>query len=151
MFTNTKDEIKVLQFELLKDIKKIRHGVLCRKGGVSTFPYNSLNLNLEPCNNTQDILQNFEKIKQSFHLKDPVLAKQVHQDSINCITPQNRFENFVCDGFITSHPNIPVLIKHADCQATLFYDPIKNVIANVHCGWKGNVINIYKKSSNVRS
>ena len=37
------------------------------------------------------------------------------------------------------------MIKHADCQACLIYDPEHNVIAAIHCGWRGNEQNIYDK------
>ncbi|MCH9632016.1 MAG: Polyphenol oxidase [Chlamydiae bacterium] len=146
MLLKTRNEITFLEFELLKDFKNLHHGVLCRKGGASDLQYKSLNLNVNPTCNPQDILQNFETVKQSFCLKNPVLAKQVHKNNITDITPKNRFEAFECDGFITSYPNIPILTKHADCQAALFYDPVKKVIANIHCGWRGNVINIYNKT-----
>ena len=36
------------------------------------------------------------------------------------------------------------MIKHADCQAAIFYDPVHKALANVHCGWRGNVKNIYR-------
>ncbi len=39
------------------------------------------------------------------------------------------------------------MIRHADCQATIFYDPEHNAIANVHCGWRGNVQNIYRATA----
>ena len=38
------------------------------------------------------------------------------------------------------------MIKHADCQAAIFYDPEHRAIANVHCGWRGNVQNIYRET-----
>jgi hypothetical protein len=30
------------------------------------------------------------------------------------------------------------MVKQADCQAVILYDPVKRVVANVHCGWRGN-------------
>jgi YfiH family protein len=48
------------------------------------------------------------------------------------------------DALATSLPNIGLLIKHADCQSCLLFDPEHRVIGNVHCGWRGNVNNIYK-------
>ncbi|MDN3507073.1 MAG: peptidoglycan editing factor PgeF [Simkaniaceae bacterium] len=48
-----------------------------------------------------------------------------------------------CDGLITLEPGVSLLIRHADCQAAIFYDPVKKAIANVHCGWRGSVQNIY--------
>ncbi len=146
MITFEKEGLKIFEFEKLKSFKSLTHGVLTRKGGNSSSPYNSLNLNLDPKDNTEDILLNLEKIKKTLKLEDPVWAKQVHEDKIIALSSQNSSEYFECDGFVTSEPNIPILIKHADCQAALFYDPIKNIIGNIHCGWRGNVINIYKKT-----
>lgn len=51
-----------------------------------------------------------------------------------------------CDGLFTEEREKALVIKHADCQAAIFYDPKKNVIANVHCGWRGNVQNIYQET-----
>ena len=36
------------------------------------------------------------------------------------------------------------MMKHADCQAAIFYDPVHHALANVHSGWRGNVKNIYQ-------
>jgi YfiH family protein len=38
------------------------------------------------------------------------------------------------------------MITHADCQATIIYDPVVHVVANVHSGWRGSVQNIYQKT-----
>ena len=35
------------------------------------------------------------------------------------------------------------MIKHADCQAAIFYDPVHHAVSCVHAGWRGNVQNIY--------
>jgi hypothetical protein len=34
------------------------------------------------------------------------------------------------------------MIQQADCQAVLLFDPVRQVIAAVHCGWRGSVQNI---------
>jgi polyphenol oxidase len=47
------------------------------------------------------------------------------------------------DGMMTRHPHLGLMVKHADCQAAIFYDPIAGALANVHCGWRGNVQNLY--------
>ena len=39
-----------------------------------------------------------------------------------------------------------LVIQHADCQAAIFFDPVRKAIANVHCGWRGSVCNIYAKT-----
>lgn len=52
-----------------------------------------------------------------------------------------------CDGFITNIKNLPLMVKFADCQGVLFFDPVKKVIAAVHSGWRGNVQNIIGKAA----
>lgn|GEM_PF-47953 len=42
------------------------------------------------------------------------------------------------DAMITNLAGKALLVKQADCQAVILYDPIKKVISNVHCGWRGN-------------
>ena len=37
------------------------------------------------------------------------------------------------------------MIQQADCQAVLLFDPVRNVAAAVHCGWRGSVANILEK------
>jgi YfiH family protein len=36
-------------------------------------------------------------------------------------------------------------VQQADCQAVLLFDPVKKVVANIHCGWRGSVDNIIGK------
>lgn len=43
------------------------------------------------------------------------------------------------DGFITQTPNITILTREADCIPILIYDKRKNIIANVHSGWRGTL------------
>jgi len=43
---------------------------------------------------------------------------------------------------ITNIPRIALMVKQADCQGVIIFDPKIGVIANVHCGWRGNVRNI---------
>lgn len=38
------------------------------------------------------------------------------------------------------------MIKHADCQAAIFYDPVKQAIGAAHSGWRGAVAKIYTQT-----
>lgn len=46
------------------------------------------------------------------------------------------------DAFVTNLSGVGILIKTADCQPILICDPVKNVVAGVHSGWRGSVQNI---------
>jgi YfiH family protein len=40
---------------------------------------------------------------------------------------------------MTAEPGVGLLIKQADCQAVMFYDPERRVVAHAHCGWRGQI------------
>ncbi|MBF0233619.1 MAG: peptidoglycan editing factor PgeF [Desulfamplus sp.] len=46
------------------------------------------------------------------------------------------------DGIITNVKGILTVIQVADCQAVILYDPVKQVVANIHSGWRGSLLNI---------
>lgn len=41
------------------------------------------------------------------------------------------------DILITARAQTSLLIRIADCASILVFDPVKNVVANVHAGWRG--------------
>lgn len=69
--------------------------------------------------------------------------KQTHTDRVEKIEKGDegiyvqKFDNV--DGFITNKKNKVLMLSFADCTPLLFYDPIKNVVANTHSGWKGTL------------
>jgi YfiH family protein len=76
---------------------------------------------------------------------DIVYAIQEHGDRVEVIdsipsSPPH------CDALITQKKGILLAIKHADCQAAIFYDPVTRTTAAVHAGWRGLVQNIYQKT-----
>ena len=117
-----------------KSLKRISHAFL--KG---------LDLNIDPCNLKLKDQNSIKLICNEFSLDRLAIAKQMHSDDILCIDSSNSNSLLQCDALITQKKNIGLCIKHADCQAALFFDPKKNVIANAHCGWKGSTLNIYSK------
>ena len=50
------------------------------------------------------------------------------------------------DGLITNKNDIILETTNADCILLLFYDPVKEVIANTHSGWKGTIQRISVKT-----
>ena len=48
------------------------------------------------------------------------------------------------DGVITNLPGVMVGITVADCTGNLIYDPVKNVVASLHAGWKGATAGIIR-------
>jgi len=47
------------------------------------------------------------------------------------------------DAMITKEINLPLVIRHADCQVLIAYDPIQHALGIAHAGWRGQSQSIY--------
>lgn len=68
---------------------------------------------------------------------------QVHSSKIH-IHPSNQSKE--ADAIITKEKNCALVIKSADCIALILYDPEKQVLANIHAGWRGQNDRIISKT-----
>ena len=84
-------------------------------------------------------------VPDAFSMDDAVMANQVHGDEILeiCERPSELPQ---CDAFITKRKNLPIMVKVADCQGVLIYDPKTHTAAVVHSGWRGSACNILGKT-----
>ncbi len=117
------------------------YGMFDRHGGVSSGLYTSLNVGESVGDNDGASLENRGRVKQILAVPHLLTAKQVHGSDIHCLTEPLTGDREV-DGFdalITDLPEIGLMIQQADCQAVLLFDPMRKVIAAVHCGWRGSV------------
>ena len=79
--------------------------------------------------------------------QDMVKSKQTHTDVVKIVTRENGGDGILrpldesesYDGLITNEKNLLLCTVEADCVPVYFYDPVKEVIAMVHSGWKGTV------------
>lgn len=138
--------IQWLEFELLANCPEVSHAVVTRHGGHSQDHLASLNLGTNVGDNPEHIQANFQKLKNTFSLSEISSGRICHGITISDVTPSSSQNKPFCDGLATQSPNIPLMITQADCQAAIFYDPIQHVLANIHCGWRGNVQNIYQQT-----
>lgn len=113
-----------LQFALLQSYPEVVHGIFLKPLDVS-------------------IEENQSLLCEALGVPHFISKKQVHGDVVAHVPDADIFE---CDGLITQESNQGLLIKHADCQAAIFFDPVQKAIGNIHCGWRGSVKNIYAKT-----
>jgi polyphenol oxidase len=137
-----------LEFELLAECPEVMHGVFTRHGGCSKGHLAGLNLNPadKAGDNPENVTANLEKIKQALALSNILSGIHCHGAAIAEVTPSSFDEIIFCDGLTTQSRNIGLMIRQADCQAAIFYDPVHQALANVHCGWRGSVKNIYNQA-----
>ena len=70
---------------------------------------------------------------------------QVHKKDIIVLSKESFPDPDIipeADAIITNVPKIAIMVKQADCQGIILFDPVKTAAAVIHCGWKGNRCNI---------
>ncbi|KPZ38169.1 polyphenol oxidase [Chlamydia psittaci NJ1] len=123
--TTTGNHLNQLTFPELSDLP-LRHGLFPKQTDAEGYVYVPKN----------------DEIRKALGAERFCDLHQVHSTSLRhatCTTPSG----CPADGLYTHDPMLSLHIRHSDCQPAIFYDPENHVVANVHCGWRGLVGNIY--------
>ena len=140
-------QVPYIQFPGLSRHASLSHAVYTRLGGVSDPPYQSLNTSYSTGDSPDDIHQNLIIIKKSFGADHLFHMRQVHGKDIIVLREGGSYDPGVSlpgDALITDIKGVALMVKQADCQAVIIFDPLAGVVSNVHCGWRGNRVNILK-------
>ena len=135
-------------FRQLSTFDKLKHGVFSRRGGFSQPPYAECNVSFR-LGNHKDTLKNHLKLRDNIGVKEIAHMQQIHGDTIEKVSLWHKYDTApVADAMITESYDLGLMIKLADCQGIIIYDPVKHILGVVHSGWRGNVINIVSKAVN---
>lgn len=143
-----KNGVRFYKFPNLAKYPEISHGVFTRKGGVSTNEFSSLNVGMAIGDDDFCVIENRKIILECMEGQELVSIKQVHGCNVAVLSFENPYQKQDTDEFMTADAIITtlhgkmLLIKTADCQSIMLYDPVKKAIANIHSGWRGTVQNI---------
>lgn len=112
-------------------------GASTRKTGISSYPYDSLNLGINTNDKPENISENrnrfFNTIAPGFHV---CYLNQTHSNIIHVV--DEKFKNGVeGDGLITNKKGLLLAATIADCGSVCFYDDEYTVAGIVHAGWAG--------------
>lgn len=145
-------EIDIFKFKLFQGFSGLSHGVFSRSGGVSQGAFDSLNVGLNSGDDPSAVAENRRRMLAEMGTRQSIFLNQVHGSDIyahknqetSAVTSPSSGQDtaIVADGVVTDRPGVCLVIQVADCQAILLFDPEKQVIANVHSGWRGSVHNI---------
>lgn len=104
-------------------------------------PYDFSDQNHDRVSDISKILNiNINRVYQANQTHSSNIEVVLENDDIN----SNKFDNV--DGLLTNVKGVTLLIKVADCQGIFLYDPVKEVIGNIHSGWKGTADKIIIKA-----
>ena len=139
------DGLRYYRSPKLAGLPEVVHGFFTRQGGASPGAYHSLNVSLAVGDGQEPVAENLRRMRQALRLSGLAGAAQVHGGRAAVITSpgQARLADIPeVDILITTVPGLGLLIKQADCQAVMLFDPQRLVAANIHSGWRGSVNNI---------
>ena len=138
--------IEYLQFKRLLEYQdKINHAYclgLDKNFRTETIDHTPLSKNAK-----EKAINDYKTLTQAINSNytHVVKTRQAHTKNIKCVTEKQQNAEFCSplyentDGLVTNKTNIMLATTNADCILLLFYDPVKNVIANTHSGWRGTL------------
>lgn len=117
-----------------------------RHGGVSTAPFDSLNLGGSTTDKPENVIKNNHLFFNAIGINFEQVAKshQVHGAEILFATEAGRYEGY--DALITNVSGVQLAVTVADCTPILIFDPVQKAVAAIHAGWRGTVQQIVAKT-----
>ena len=139
--------LELLTAESLND-PAVVHGFTTRQGGVSTGPYESLNLSWSRGDTPGAIEENRDRVSAAMGGISLVFANQTHSDIVLTVPgkPQTGWSMGEGDSLITNQPGLGLCAQAADCVPILLFDPENRAIAAIHSGWRGTLKQIAAKT-----
>jgi YfiH family protein len=134
-------EVPYFQFPQLSRYADLTHSVFTRRGGVSPSPFDTLNTSFTTGDQEERVRANLKRIKHTVGAKRLIFMNQEHGTGVRVLRkarPHLSDQPVQADALITDLPHVAIMVKQADCQAIILFDPGKRVVANIHCGWRGN-------------
>lgn len=137
-------------FSSLNHTHEIVHAVSTRHGGVSPAPFDTLNLSRNVGDELQNVDSNFHRLHDALALDAnmTVGASQAQADSVAIVDERHRGTRVKdVDALLTNAPNVPLLLRFADCVPIFLYDPTHRAIGVAHAGWRGTVLKIVTRAA----
>ena len=143
------DGLKWYEFAGLAAHPELRHGVFTRLGGVSGPEGRELSLAFNETDPPGNVTTNLGRAEAALGLNPAAFVRQTHGAEILVVRPGDGYRPRApeetrsgYDALLAPAPGVALLVKVADCQAVLLYDPVSRALALVHSGWRGSVQNI---------
>ncbi len=114
----------------------VRTWVTTRSGGVSSPPYDSLNLATHVGDRVEDVRQNRRQLREQIGLPtEPVWLNQIHQARVVELPTEEAVPE--ADGSWCREPGVVCAVLTADCLPILITNRSGSSVAALHAGWRG--------------
>lgn len=147
-------ETDLYKFKNLQQYKVLNHFITSRyynkNGEKKQFNLSVNTQKIAEAENNRKFLAN----ELNININQFVFQDQTHSDnittikaeSLNKISPIGNYCIYENDALITNQIGYCLMVMAADCVPVLLYEPDKKVIAAVHSGWRGTLINIVSET-----
>lgn len=157
----TKDCFVFPEFKVLNNEENVCDNVrslfTTRIGGVSSGCYASNNLGLHVNDDKKSVLENRKQLTQFINnnflqnQNDKTITiswmNQVHSDKVKVVKSiADALVVEEVDAQVTREKNIALAVMTADCLPVLLRSIDGDVVAAVHCGWKGLALNVLENT-----
>jgi len=142
MIEHNRNGMRFFEFEGLGKYGRIQHAIFSRLGGVSSAPYDALNMSVSVPDDQANVYANRARAYGLFGRTNETLvhAHLVHGSDVVAVSQQNHGEHMPrVDGLITNEPGVGLTMNYADCAPIFLYDPVHHAIGLGHAGWPGSV------------
>ncbi|MBI5305068.1 MAG: peptidoglycan editing factor PgeF [Chloroflexi bacterium] len=145
MQRHTHSHVVYYTFDSFRDSGALVHAISTRHGGVSPAPFDTLNLSRMVGDGAANVTTNLARWHAALALDAAatVDASQAQADQIARVDARHRGTRIKnVDALLTDTPNLPLMLRFADCVPILLYDPTHRAIGVAHAGWRGTVLKI---------
>ncbi len=148
--------LAVMRFSNLEKQERLSHFVSTRIGGISSAPYDSLNLSFSVGDDPTCVEHNRHLLcaRAGLFLDRFIFGQQVHGNRVATVgrtecgagaTTRATALHGV-DGLLTNHIGVTLAVLVADCVPLVVYDPKTHAVAVVHAGRRGTLGRIAQKA-----
>lgn len=107
---------------------------------ISLFLHKPYNFNYQTLSK-EELDKEYDSLRKELGYDFKVIRPgQNHTNNVRVVDETNIDDEFKdVDGLITNINDVALVVTVADCQGILLYDKEKDIIGNVHSGWKGTL------------
>ncbi len=138
--------LRLFEFETLSHSAGLTHAVFTRQGGVSPFPWESLNVGGGVGDEPERVIENRKRaFRAAGRPVDSITdVWQVHSAEVLVMSAPRAAGVHPphADGMVTANPELTLFMRFADCVPVLLFDPRRRAVGIVHAGWKGTLARI---------
>jgi YfiH family protein len=120
---------------------RVRAAFTLRQGGVSTAPYDSLNVGVHVGDDPAAVAENRRRIRAQLQLpEEPAWLEQVHGSEVLDLDEPRQAPTVglaVADAVLTRRAGRVCAVQVADCLPVLLADRDGSAVAAAHAGWRG--------------